>query len=45
VSSLDCDPETLSTFELTLTLRQDTGRRRSWRNKLPELVRSVRTLK
>jgi hypothetical protein len=43
VASLDCDPETLSTFELTLTLRQDAGRRRGWRNKLPELVRSFST--
>jgi hypothetical protein len=39
VASLDCDPDTLSTFELSLTLRQDAGRRRSWRSKLPELVR------
>ena len=38
VATLDCDPDTLSTFELTLTLRQDAGRR-SWRKKLPELVR------
>lgn len=43
VASLDCDPETLSTFELTLTLRQDPCRRRGWRNKLPELVRSFST--
>jgi len=40
VASLDCDPDTLSTFELTLTLRQDAGKK-SWRNKLPELVRSL----
>ena len=39
VSSVNCDPETLSTFELTLTLRQDACKRRGWRNKLPELVR------
>lgn len=39
-ASLDCDPETLPTFELTLTLRQDTCGMRGWRNKLPELVRN-----
>lgn len=39
IATVKCDPNTVSTFEVTLTLRQDSRSIGSWTNILPQFIK------
>ncbi|KAK9505425.1 hypothetical protein O3M35_009488 [Rhynocoris fuscipes] len=41
IATVKCDPNTVSTFEVTLTLRQDPRSNGSWTNILPQFIKNL----
>ncbi|XP_073993529.1 protein charybde-like isoform X2 [Rhodnius prolixus] len=41
IATVKCDPNTVSTFEVTLTLRQDSRSIGSWTNILPQFIKNL----